>query len=140
MEHDMKTLLLTLIFAASTSLFAQTGTGMKAQAENDLQTAVESYEYCLQHDNAGVVESTLANVVRFKLVNPEYDTEALSDDLVSLAQNGETESLRFKAFLANQFLNSGQLLSQLNDQEFDEDEHLFKTLAVQMQNELLTSR
>jgi len=63
-----------------------------------------------------VVESAIFYSVKFKLFYEDQDCEALRNELKELSINGESETIRLKAFLAGYFLNSPELLAKLRSE------------------------
>ncbi|MCG2589315.1 hypothetical protein [Rhodohalobacter sulfatireducens] len=53
----------------------------------------------LNSDVKGVVESSLYNAVNFKIAYPEFNSERVNQIVARIAKEGETHSLRYKAYL-----------------------------------------
>ena len=68
----------------SISLFAK-DFEYKLQYKSDkVNCCVANYELCLMHENEGVVESALVNVIRFKYRCPDADYESIIKQLKQL--------------------------------------------------------
>ncbi len=56
----------------------------------------------LRSDNYGVIESALAHAAHFRLARPEFDMAEIRQEVIRLASEGPTASIRYKAHLVNQ--------------------------------------
>lgn len=118
-----------LLIALSISSFAQT----------NLPKASENYLHALTSDNAGVVESAVFNIVQLKLHFPKQNTDQLLKALHELSQNAESESLRYRAYLAASYLEQHSLRAKIKIQKYEDIESFFVMLADTMQEELLVA-
>lgn len=118
-----------LLIALSISTFAQT----------TLPKASENYLHALQSENTGVVESAVFNIVRLKLHFPEQNTDQLLKALHELSQNADSESLRYRAYLAASYLEQSSLRDKIKIEKYEDIESFFVMLADTMQEELLVA-
>lgn len=80
----------------------------------------------LDSDVKGVVEASIYNALNFKIAYPQFDSEIVKEKLYSVALEGKTHSLRYRAFLA--------LAYYQNPNEFDSPETLLSILDYRHQN------
>ncbi|MCK6621731.1 MAG: hypothetical protein HUU32_05390 [Calditrichaceae bacterium] len=111
-----------------------------AQSAAVVENAPRNYEMALKSGNASVVESALFHVVKFKIFYTEQDTEKLAAMLEKLASDGETGAIRYKAYLAGQFLNDPALLAKIEKQDYKDGDRFFRMLAEELEKELLAER
>lgn len=82
---------------ANNTLTATADTTM--QVVHNFELLERSLLYGLSSDVNGVVESALFNAVNYKVVYPEFSSERLVETLNKIALEGNTHTLRYKAFL-----------------------------------------
>ncbi|TVQ66814.1 MAG: hypothetical protein EA360_04850 [Balneolaceae bacterium] len=80
----------------------------------------------LDSEVKGVVEASIYNALNFKIAYPEFNSETVTEKLYSVALEGATHSLRYRAFLA--------LAYYRNPGEFDAPEQLLSILDYRHQN------
>lgn len=92
----------------------------------------------------GVVESSLYNAINYKVEYPEFSSERVEEILNRIALEGESHSLRYKAYLTlayyknqDQFDSPETLLSLLDYQHQD---GIFFYLQDKVQSEQFTSK
>ena len=119
-----------VLFIVSSLMTVQAQTSDSAEVMDKNVVAQESYIICLQHENDGVVESAIGNVLLFKKLNPEVDTQAIEKELENISVNGETESVRRKALLANHIIKNPALVSKIDKKFYNDIELFFEVLAI----------
>lgn len=80
----------------------------------------------LDSDVIGVVEASIFNAINFKIAYPQFSSEVVKEKLYSVALEGASHSLRYRAFLA--------LAYYQNPDEFDSPENLLAILDYRHQN------
>lgn len=75
-------------------------------SEKVLKMAPENYLRGLQRDNLGVVESSMLNIMILQTYYPKGDYEKISNELERLQNQGKTKSIRFMAFITNNYIKS----------------------------------
>ena len=128
----MKTMLIIWIATLSFAVMAQS----TAVIEN----APQNYEKALKSANPGVVKSAIFYAVKLKLYYPEQNTEKLNTLLERLSQGSESTEIRYKAYLASQFMSDGKLLEKIEKQDYKDGDQFFRLLADELQNEILAER
>ena len=68
--------------------------------------APANYLRGLQRDNLGVVESSMLNLMKLRTVYPQGDYEKILAELEKLQSDGKTKSIRFMAFITDNFIKS----------------------------------
>jgi hypothetical protein len=145
-----KYVILTIIFAFAgfnNSLIANNT--VTASADTTIQV-VHNFEllergllYGLSSDINGVVESALFNAVNYKVVYPEFSSEILVETLNKIALEGNTHTLRFKAFLTLAYFRdqykfeSPSRLAELID--YKDQNRIFYYLQDEIQTAQFTS-
>ncbi len=116
------------------------GVAVLAQNEKVVENAPKNYLKALKSDNEGAMESAIFHSVKFKLFYPEEDTEALSNELGQIAKEGKTKAIRYKAYLASQFMNDAELLEKIEQRDYKDANVFFKQLADELHNDMLVER
>jgi hypothetical protein len=113
----------------SISLFSQS---LKSEQTVDRQiaTAIEAYELCLKHENKGVIESTIANVLRFKHLHPDANWENIEILLDELSETSNSSKIQAKASLVLQIMKNPTLASRIEKKFYQDVEQFFKILAI----------
>jgi hypothetical protein len=75
-------------------------------SEKILKMAPANYLRGLQRDNLGVVESSMLNLMKLRTVYPQGDYEKILAELEKLQSDGKTKSIRFMAFITDNFIKS----------------------------------
>ena len=99
--------------------------------------------YGLSSEITGVLESVLFNAIHFKAEYPFFRSEKVEAELNTLAVEGSTHSMRYKAYLVltyyrngNQFGEPTDLLALIDNREQDK---IFNYLNQQIQESLATN-
>jgi hypothetical protein len=125
----MRTLILALIAVVSFAAFAQT--------EKTIESAPANYIKALKSDNDGMVESALFHALKYKLYYPEENTSDLEKQIERLVDNGNSETIRYKAFLANEFMQNHQLMNRIEKADYKDAGEFFKMLSEELNNHVL---
>ncbi len=128
----MKTL--SLLFVALLSV------GLAAQSAENLKNAPKNYEKALKSGNAGMVESAIFHSLKFMLFYPQEDVAKLKKQITRLVKEGETRNIRYKAYLASQFLNNPDLLATIEKEDYKDADRFFKMLGDTLQESVLVSK
>jgi hypothetical protein len=131
-EHVMKNLVLLVGFLMISSSFAEVSQIIKKAPAN--------YLVALRSDNQALIESAIFYSVKFKLFYADQDCEALQNELKDLSINGKSEAIRLKAFLASYFLDSPDLLKEIEKLNYKDDNAFFQMLADILQEKILADR
>lgn len=109
----------------------------------NLDRVEKNYLHALQSSNEGVVESTIYNILMLKLKFPNREIGEIKDELKQLAMEGNEQSVRYKAYIAMNFIGEVQWLSQYKEVAFllesSDQEQLFRILADELKKGYLTS-
>lgn len=128
----MKTLILILILAVSSAAFAQT--------EKAIENAPANYLKALKSDNDGVVESALFHSMKYKLYYPEQNTAKLERETEKLVENGNSDAIRYKAFLANEFMQNNTLMNKIEKADYKDAGEFFKMLGKELNEHLIAAK
>ena len=128
----MKTLTLILIVAVSVAAFAQT--------EKTVESAPANYIKALKSDNDGMVESALFHAMKYKLYYPDQNISDLEKQIERLAENGKSETIRYKAFLANEFMQNEALMNRIEKEDYKDSGEFFKMLSEELNDHVLAAK
>lgn len=113
---------------------------LPAQSPENLKNAPKNYEKALKSGNAGMVESAIFHSLKFMLFYPQEDAAKLKKQITRLVKEGETRSIRYKAYLASQFLNNPDLLATIEKEDYKDADRFFKILGDILQENVLVSK
>lgn len=128
----MKTLTIILIVAVSLAAFAQT--------ETAIENAPDNYLKALKSDNDGMVESAIFHTIKYKLYYPEQNTAGLEKEIEKLTRYSNSETIRYKAFLATQFLKNDSLMDRIEKEDYKNEADFFKMLGVELNEHFLAAK
>jgi hypothetical protein len=128
----MKVFTIFFAFMLSAAVFAQSA--------RVVERAPKNYENALKSDNPGLVESAIFHVVKFKFFYPEEDIQQLETQIDLLVNDGDTKTIRYKAYLASEFLKNGELLANIEKEDYKDGDSFFKKLADELENSMLVTR
>lgn len=125
--------LLVASLSTSSELFAASGAAEDSVVVTKLQNEKELFNkletgliYNLNSNVKGVVESSLYNAVNYKIAYPEFTSERVNAILTRIAKEGDSHSLRYKAYLT--------LAYYKNQSQFDSPETLLSLLDYKHQD------
>ena len=111
----MKISILVFTFLFSFSLFANNTESKIEYKSEKVKCSVDNYEICLKHENRGVVESALTNVIKFKYRCPKADFECIFQQLKVLSEQSKNENISRKAELVLQILQNPELITEIGN-------------------------
>ena len=106
----------------------------------DLKKAEKNYLACLDSPNDGVLESGLAHIAMMKIFFPASAFPTLEQKVAELSVAGRTPTIRYKAYLTSAVFENPTAFALVAMAGYEDGEQLFKSLAAQMQVQLLGSR
>ena len=104
-----------------------------AQSYEAVKAAVPNYYKALTSDNHGMVESAIENLVKLKLFAPDLDFSKVAEKLDQLTEDGQTIQIKYKAFVANLYLESPEKFNWLSSEDKDKQVKLFDTMFAQLE-------
>jgi hypothetical protein len=129
-------MMILLIFLPFT-IFSQNSELPQQDETPQIAKVLKSYEYCLNHDNEGVVESAIGNVLNYKVLHPDADMLRIKIQLERLSRSGETRRIRYKAFLVSQIIENPELLTKIEKKVYKDAGEFFELLAGLLQEQLV---
>jgi hypothetical protein len=105
----------------------------------DLEKALQIFPASLKSDVPGIVESTIYNVVVYKKYFPEKDYAKIVNVLNSVARENEDPAIRYKAYLAEMYLNSNAKVDIKPESPAQDHEYIFIQIADQLEKNLLVA-
>jgi len=124
------------ILALSSTLFAapsETGTKKAEQSLKNFLVAMDC-------ENTGVVESSILICLELKARYPQYDLKKVEDKLNSLAVDGETPLIKYRAQLASLFYSNYRLFSDMKFVDKSNPEKIFRAIIDRLENVSLASK
>ena len=104
-----------------------------AQSNKVAKAALPNYYKAINSDNHGVIESAIENLVKLKLYAPDLDYSKVAEKLDQLTEDGQTIQIKYKAFVANLYLESPEKFNWLSSEDKDEQAKLFDTMFAQLE-------
>lgn len=129
----MRYLIIFTLIIFSLSLSAQVSISPKYNQDSLNAIAIKSYEICLLHENDGVVESAIGNVLRFKFRHPDTNLDSIQTLLLEISQLHPTKIIREKALLVSNILGDQSLVTEIG-KNFYKDIHQFLNMMVASRN------
>ncbi len=126
----MKLLTIIIITFFTFSIFAQ-------RSMEQVEQGPQNYERALKSNITGMVESAIFQSVNFKLHYPGMNTDGITFQLNRLSREGQTETVRYKAFLASYFIQNPQLLSRIKRKLYKDEVQFFKMLTETLNSKLI---
>lgn len=121
--------MLTLI-----SAFVLTATFVYGMGEGkSLAMATESYMTGLNHENQGVVESAITNVMLLKLYHPEKDFTEILARLDELTVNNPDKMVRLKAFIASNYIKHPERFNWIKKGDYEDAVAFFEMYSTKLQ-------
>jgi hypothetical protein len=105
----------------------------------DIEKAMQIFPASLKSDIPGIVESTIYNVVVYKKYFPGKNYENILNALNSVARENEDPAIRYKAYLAEMYLNSTAKLDVKPESPAEDHEYIFIQIANQLEKNLLVA-
>ncbi len=78
------------------------------QKMKQLEKGMDNYLQALLHNNCGLMESAMINLLKMKDHYPDLDYSQIIDQLHYLAEQGPTQSLRFLAYFTSHYLEDSE--------------------------------
>jgi hypothetical protein len=134
------TAMVFLVLAASTAS-AQPGyfSSKEEHKTAKLGKAVNQYCASLTHENAGVVESALAHLVRMKLFVPDLNSPEVAVAIRMVAVSGETPRVRHRAYLASLVFDTPGMFTEESSRLYNGPDDLFSSIAARTNVAYLSS-
>jgi len=137
------TLALFLVFLNSGFLFAQektesinSNTELQSISDKALQRGSESYFIALNRDNQGMIESAISNIMIMKLYFPDRNYDRFISKLTELTTEGSTKQIRFKAFIACNYLIHPERYTWIKKDSFKDTIELFNLFSEKLAKQL----
>ena len=116
----MKVIFFIFTLLLSISLFGKDSESKIEIKTEKAKCSVDNYELCLKHENVGVVQSALVNVVKFRYRCPIADFTSIIKQLKVLSKKAENEKISQKAELVLQILQNPELVAEIGSKYYDD--------------------
>jgi len=104
-----------------------------AQSYKAAKASVPNYYKALNSDNHGMVESAIENLVKLKVQSPDLDFSKVIKKLDQLTEDGQTIQIKYKAFVANLYLESPEKFNWITSEDKEKQVKLFDTMFAQLE-------
>lgn len=125
-----------MIIAFVAALFSSTFVLANEASKSDLEKAVKVYTESLKHTNKGIVESTIFNVMRMKKEYADIDYSSASAQLEALLVNPPSEIIRYKAFIAINYLEKPERFPWIEEVNPEQSAEFFQRLSEKLIEQL----
>ena len=141
MKQRVAVTTMAMVLMAVMTASAQPGyfSSLEKHQQTDLQKVACRYTESLKSGNAGVIESALGHLIRMKLFVPEFQCPDLQEELSTLAAEGTTPSVRYKAYIASLVFDSPELFKAEGARQYANSTDLFSTVAARLQMALVSN-
>jgi hypothetical protein len=134
----LKTAVVVLILLAfSIRIDAQPNYSEKGRP--DIEKALKIFPESLKSNVPGIVESTIYNIVVYKKYFPEKNYDRILSVLNTVARENENPAIRYKAYLAEMYLNASSKIEVKPVTPASEHEYIFIQIADQLEKRLLVA-
>lgn len=139
LKETVIAIIITTLMAVGSSVFPNSNIALQGEKLSNIEKAKASYLMALERtENAPIVESAIFHVVKLKQQFPAEEFDAIKDKLKELSLEGETETIRFKAYVAQVFISNKSLLNEVERQDYKDGEAFFAMLNQKLQDSLLS--
>ena len=137
------TILVTLVlvsfaFSQKNSVSDKSDSYSMSISEKAIERASANYYKALQSDNEGMIESAMTNIMIMKLYFPDKDYDQFIIKLSELTTEGTTKQVRYKAFIACNYLKHPERYNWIKKDTFQATSDFFnlfsEKLAKQLEN------
>ena len=126
-----------IVLAFSIRIDAQPNYNEKSRP--DLEKAMQVFPASLKSNIPGIVESTIYNIVVYKKYFPDKNYDNVVNVLNSVARENEDPAIRYKAYLAEMYLNSTAKVNVIPESPAQDHEYIFIQIANQLEKNLLVA-
>ena len=108
--RSITSLIFTLIIFSAISISL-------GQSQKTCEAALPNYYNALNSDNTGMIESAIMNVVKLKMYSPDLDYSQVTSKLEELTENGQTDVIKYKSFIAVLYLEHPERFNWISDKK-----------------------
>jgi hypothetical protein len=101
-----------------------------AQNQKVIDNAPDNYLNALKSSNEGAIESAIFLAVKYHIFYPENIIEKVKKEIEKLAQNGKSDRIRYKAYLAVQLFGSANLKSKIKKADYKDSNQFLQWSAT----------
>lgn len=127
---------------AAILVFAFTATSQTSEFEGRTyshQRNFKEFQYSLESDIPGIVESTIYTVVEYKNLFRDLDYSRLQSELDQVARDNKDVAISYKARLASMYLTYSANIQITPVSPALDHEYLFRQIAEQLEQKLLAA-
>ncbi len=129
------TAMMAVVF--TTGVMAQTYSSSNSSKAERGKT---NYMMGLRSSNQGLVESSMMQVAKIKMITPAARFEDVKNVIDSLSIYGDTPSVRYKAYLASNVCENPTWFAKKAYSGYQDNDEFFAAVAAQLQERILGSR
>jgi hypothetical protein len=114
---------------------------LKSYQDVSFERVARSYLGSLEYRGCNeIVEGGLAQIAMLKLAQPNGEHKAVEKQLNALALDGETPTVRYKAYLTSMVFTNPNLFTGEKFGDYNNGDELFTALAQRLQKEALAAK
>ena len=87
-----------------------------------------------------MVESAIFHSLKYKLYYPEQNISHVEKQIEKLVDKGKSEAIRYKAFLAAEFMQNDRLMNRIEKEDYKDAAQFFKMLGEELNEHLLAAK
>ena len=110
---------------------------LQSQEAKHVDKAPLNFLNALNSDSEQMVETAIFHTLKFRLFYPQICVDQPAKKLEELVQDGQTDKIRYKAYVASYFLNNPELFEMIAKENYKNSNEFFQLLSSLMQNQLL---
>ena len=129
-ENEMKYLVIIMMTILVTTI--------SAQSAKSIHNAPANFKMGLSSENTGLVESMIYVAAKYHYNHPEVEFDRVMAKIKDLVKNGKSERIRYKAFLAAQYMQNYEMFGDMGFAEVYNPDTFFKRISDDLQKYYLT--
>lgn len=106
----------------------------KTKSEEYVNDAIQKYNVSLRHDNKGIVETSMFNLMQVKAIYPNAKFKKTLNELDRLVDKGATVEIRYKAFLALNYFNTDEWKNLVETRSQAEINEVFSEISKDLES------
>ncbi len=118
---------IVLIFAAN---------NIWAQSAKTLESSLPNYYKALNSGNDGMIESAIENLVKLKIMAPDLDYSKAAEKLEQLTEDGETDQIQYKAFIASLYLQHPERFNWLSSEDTNKKLQMAEDMLAKLEQQI----
>lgn len=119
-----------LLYVIVVSMFVITADAFARNGSLKPEKVLNCYEKSLDHENQGIVASTILNIMKLKTVYPELNYSKTIKKIEELSLKSKSKKIRFSAYIAVNFLKYPNQLEWKLPESYKELDAFFNNCEI----------